>query len=174
MENGKLELAGMNIDISSIIGEKIVDQYLAQMSEEDMQTMINYITKDFFVRKDVFNYNTSKYDSKMVVAEREKDQWGSPKGKMTIGEFVREKFNERISEELIKKVEEIIATEDYQEKIEQIANEIIDYSVNGYKEDIKTRIRERLVGNILDASPSYGGISLTEIIQDEIHKVIRH
>lgn len=177
MENGKIDVMGINIDISQVLGQKIVDQYIAQLTEEDMQAVLDFISQDFFVKKkcDVFNYDTQKYDTKMVayVKEREKDQWGRYKdNNLTIGELIKNQFNNRIKEELTKKVEEIVATSDYQEKIEQIANELVDYSVNGYKEDMKNRIRERLVGNIMDASPYYGGIDLRYIIQEEVNRMI--
>ena len=175
MENGKIDVMGINIDISQVLGQKIVDQYMAQLTEEDMQTVLDYISQDFFVKKkqSVFNYDTNQYDYKMVacVKEREKDSWGGYKSQnLTIGELIKKQFNERIREELTKKVEEIIATTDYQEKIEQIANELVDYSVNGYKEDMKDRIRERLVGNVMDGAPYYGGISLLSVINSEIDK----
>lgn len=177
MENGKLDVMGINIDISQVLGQKIVDQYIAQLTEEDMQTVLDFISQDFFVKKkqSVFNYDTSQYDTKMVayVKEREKDHWGRYNtDQLTIGEMIKSQFNNRIREELTKKVEEIIATSDYQEKIEQIANELVDYSINGYKEDMKDRIRERLVGNVLDGSPYYGGISLVSLINNEIDKRI--
>lgn len=127
--------------------------------------------------QNVFNYDTNQYDSKMItyVKEREKDQWGNYKNNnLTIGELIQKQFNERIREELTKKVEEIIATSDYQEKIEQIANELVDYSVNGYKEDMKNRIRERLVGNVMDAEPYYGGLNLKYLINQEIDKRIQY
>ena len=177
MENGKIDVMGINIDISQVLGQKIVDQYIAQLTEEDMQTIMDFISKDFFVKKNqsIFNYETNKYDTKMVayVKEREKDNWGNYKTReLTIGELIKNQFNNRIREELTKKVEEIIATTDYQEKIEQIANELVDYSVNGYKEDMKNRIRERLVGNVMDATPYYGGIDLLYLINSEIDKRI--
>ena len=179
MENGKIDVMGINIDISQVLGQKIVDQYMAQLTEEDMQTVLDYISQDFFVKKNqsVFNYDTNKYDTKMVayVKEREKDSWGSYKGnKLTIGELIKNKFNDRIREELTKKVEEIIETSDYQEKIEQIANELVDYSINGYKEDMKNRIRERLVGNVMENTPYYDGVNLRYLIQDEINKRLQY
>ena len=179
MENGKIDVMGINIDISQVLGQKIVDQYIAQLTEEDMQTVLNYITQDFFVNKkqSVFNYDTNQYDTKMVayVKEREKDNWGRYTDQnCTIGEMIKRQFNERIREELTKKVEEIIATADYKEKIEQIANELVDYSVNGYKEDMKNRLRERLVGNVMDAAPCYGGVNLLTVINGEIDKRLRY
>lgn len=179
MENGKLDVMGINIDISQVLGQKIIDQYIAQLTEDDMKTIMDFISQDFFIKKSqqVFNYDTNKYDTKMIayVKEREKNQWGSYKtNEMTIGELIKQQFNKRISEELTKKVEEIIATSDYQEKIEQIANELINYSINGYKEDMKNRIRERLVGNVMDATPYYDGIDLKYLINEEIDKRIRY
>lgn len=179
MDNGKLEVMGINIDISQVLGEKIIDQYIAQLTEEDMNTIMDYISADFFVKKktEVFNYDTQQYDAKMVayVKELPKDNWGNRKygSPLTIGELIKKQFNDRIREELTKKVEEIIATTDYQEKIEQIANELVEYSVNGYKEDMKARIRERLVGNVLDGAPCYGGLSLASVINQVLDERLR-
>lgn len=178
MENGKMDVMGINIDISQVLGQKIVDQYMAQLTEEDMNTIMDFISKDFFVKKSqsVFNYDTSQYDIKMVayVKEREKNQWGSYKtNEMTIGELIKKQFNDRIREELTKKIEEIVATSDYQEKIEQIANELVDYSISGYREDMKNRIRERLIGNVMDAAPYYDGVNLRYLIQEEVNRMLR-
>lgn len=179
MENGKLDVMGINIDISQVLGQKIVDQYIAKLTDEDMQTIMDFISQDFFVKKEqhIFNYDTKQYDTKMIacVKEREKNNWGNYKtNDLTIGELIKVQFNNRIKEELTKKIEEIVATDDYKEKIEEIANELVDYSVNGYKEDMKNRIRERLVGNVLDENPYYEGISLTSIINAEINKRIHY
>ena len=73
-------------------------------------------------------------------------------------------------EELSKKVEEIIESTDYQKKIDEIANELVDYSINGYKEDMKNRIRERLVGNVMESAPYYCGVSLHDIINQAIDR----
>ena len=66
------------------------------------------------------------------------------------------------------KVEEIIASTDYKKKIEDLANEIVDFSINGYKEAMKNRIVERMVGNVLDAQPYFSGQSLVQIINEVI------
>ena len=174
IKNGKMEVMGLNVDISQILGDKIVDQYFAQLTEDDIRTIMDYISQDFFVRKEqrIFNYETNKYDTKMIayVKEREKDHWGYKKGDITIGELIKDKFSERVKQEFSAKIEEIIASADYQEKIEEIANELIEYSINGYKEDMKNRIRERLVGNVMDSAPHYCGISLQSLIDDAINR----
>lgn len=162
IENGKVDVMGINIDISQVLGQKIIDQYMAQLKEEDIETLMKYISEDLF---------TQTWDNKLIIKQREKDRWGSYTTKeLPIGEIIKSHFNERIKEELKKRVEEIIATEDYQKKIDEIANELVDYSINGYKEDMKERIKERLVGNVLSESAQYGGIPLLAIINQEIDK----
>lgn len=177
IKNGKMEVMGINVEISQILGEKIIDQYMAQLTEEDMKVIMDYISQDFFIKKEqkTFNYDTSEYNTKMVayIKERGTDNWGYKKGNATIGELIKQKFEERIKIELCQKVEEIVKSADYQEKIEEIAEELVDYSVNGYKEDMKERIRERLIGNVMDESPKYGGTSLLYIINQEIDKRFR-
>jgi len=169
IKNGEMNVMGVNVNISQILGDKIVDQYLAQLKEEDMQTLMSYITSDLFT--EVGYYKAE--DSKLIVKERRKDQWGNYRDKeIPIGELIKNHFNNRIKEELKKKVEEIIASTDYQERIESIANELVEYSINGYKEDMKDRIRERLVGNVLDTEPRYYGISLYDIINKVINERI--
>ena len=41
LKDGKVEVMGINIDISQILGDKIIDQYLAQMSQEDIDKIID-------------------------------------------------------------------------------------------------------------------------------------
>ena len=165
IKDGKLEMMGINIDISQILGQKIVDQYIAQISEEDMKTVMDYISADLFSETSVYNYELGERVNKLTIKERAKDRWGSYTTKeIPIGEIIRNQFNERIKEELKKKVEEIIATNDYQQKVDEIANELIDYSINGYKEDMKQRIRERLVDNAFRTEPTYGGYPLSALV----------
>ena len=175
IKDGKLEMMGINIDISQILGQKIVDQYIAQISEEDMKTVMDYISADLFSETSVYNYELNERVNKLTIKQREKDRWGSYTTKeIPIGEIIRNHFNERIKEELKKKVEEIIATSDYQQKVDEIANELIDYSINGYKEDMKQRIRERLVDNAFRTEPTYGGCSLSNLVNQIIDERMRY
>ena len=173
IRDGKMDIMGVNIDISQVLGDKILDQYLAQLTEENMQEILTYISSDLFKEDSIYNSETGEKVKKLVIKTRTKNEWGSYNEKeIPIGELIKNYFNDRIKEELKKKVEEIIASTDYQEKIEEIANELIDYSINGYKEDMKNRIRERLVGNIMDEQPKYCGASLLDLIRTEISKQI--
>lgn len=117
IKDGKVDVMGINIDISQVLGQKIVDQYIAQLKDEDVKTLMKYISEDLF---------TSTYDDKLIIKERTKDQWGNYREKeIPIGELIKNQFNSRIKEELSKKIENIIASMDYQKKIEEIANELV-------------------------------------------------
>lgn len=171
IKDGKMEVMGINIDISQVLGQKIIDQYIAQISDEDMQTILSYINSDLFDETSIYNYDTGETVKKLIIKERTKDQWGYYKEKeIPIGELIKNQFNSRIKDELSKKIEEIIASTDYQKKIDEIANELVNYSINGYKDDMKARIRERLIGNVMDESPKYCGQPLLALINEEIDK----
>lgn len=171
MKDGKVELMGMNIDITQILGQKIIDQYIAQITPEQMEDLMKYISANLFEEKKV--WEDGEYSIKFVVKQTEKDRWGSPSKETSIGDIIKQKFNNRIREELVKKVDEIIATEDYQKKIDDIANELVEYATNGYKEDMKIRIRERLVNDVVDPQPYYNGVSLQAIIHSELQNMMR-
>lgn len=174
IKDGKVEVMGINIDISQVLGQKIIDQYIAQLSEENIKELLSYISSDLFYETSVFNYGTGEQVKTLKVKERKKDQWGNYRDReIPIGELIKNQFNERIKEELKKKVEEIITSTDYKKKIEEIANELVNYSIDGYKEDMKARIRERLIGNVMNESAQYCGIPLTVLINQEIDKRMR-
>ena len=171
IKDGKMDVMGINIDISQVLGQKIIDQYIAQIIDEDMHTILSYINSDLFDETSIYNYDTGETVKKLIIKERTKDQWGYYKEKeIPIGELIKNQFNSRIKDELSKKIEEIIASTDYQKKIDEIANELVDYSINGYKDDMKARIRERLIGNVMDESPKYCGQPLLALINEEIDK----
>lgn len=170
---GKVNVMGIDINITQVLGEKIIDQYLAQLSEEDMQKIINYISADLWDIHSRYDYDLQKNIQQKFIKEPEKDYWGHPKsGSYTIGTEIKKHFNQRIGEALKVKVAEIVESADYQHKIEEIANELVEYSINGYKEDMKARVRERLVGNVMDATPLYGNVSLQAVINQIIDQRI--
>lgn len=171
IENGKLNVAGINIDISKILGDKIIDEYIATLPEDDMQTIIKYISSDLFEERNKYNGDCKVVGTMNVIKERTKDYYGHYNEKeIPLGELIKNHFNERVKEELVKKIDEIIATTDYKNKIEEIANELIEYATNGYKEDMKNRIRERLCGNVMDVLPQYAGVNITTIVNDILNQ----
>ena len=176
IKNGEMNVMGINIDISQVLGEKIIDQYLAQLKEEDMETLLKYISSDLFT--EYTDYSDPILAKRLKVSERKKikNSWGEVRyetDELTLGELVKNRFNKRIKEELMKKIEEIVASDDYKEKINSIAEEIVEYSINGYKEDLKAALKQKLVHNVLDPEPMYGGQPLSILINQIIDERFR-
>lgn len=173
----KGNVLGLEVQFSKMLGDVIVENYLKQITEEDMKMLIDYISQDLFeeyesyVRKDDGSHEE-------VMKKRIKDNWKESIGYgfssrsetvYSVGGKIREMFNKRVSEELQKKIEEIVATKDYQDKIEAMAQEIVEYSVDGYKEDLKESIREKMIGNVMSNRQTYGNQDLISVI----HEVVR-
>ena len=76
IENGKMDIMGINIDISQVLGQKIIDQYIAQLSDDNIKEIMKYISSDLFSEQSVYNRETNDYVDKLVVKKREKNQWG--------------------------------------------------------------------------------------------------
>ena len=158
---GQIEVAGINIDISSILGNNIIDQYIAQLDDKAIKVIMDHISEDLFEPSSEFGHDKAP---KLKYTRKSSNYYYNSNNTEFIADIVKNLFNKRIKEELLKKVDEIIASDDYQKRIEEIARDIIEYSINGYKEEMAKRICERLVGNVLDPQPNYDGKSLNEII----------
>lgn len=72
IENGKMDIMGINIDISQVLGQKIIDQYIAQLSDDNIKEIMKYISSDLFSKQSVYNRETNDYVDKLVVKKREK------------------------------------------------------------------------------------------------------
>lgn len=76
IENGKMDIMGINIDISQVLGQKIIDQYIAQLSDDNIKEIMKYISSDLFSEQSVYNRETNDYVDKLVVKKREKKSVG--------------------------------------------------------------------------------------------------
>lgn len=167
IKNGKTEIMGVSVDIASILGEKVVDQVLANITPEEMDNMSKAIQEDLFQMTTL--YNTSPPTEKRVVRRTETDNWGKIKGNEALVDIAKKSFNAKVNKSLQKRIDEIIASEDYSKKIDEIAQEVVDYSTEGYKEDMKIAIRERMV-NSTTCIPY--GLGLKQIINQEIQNYV--
>lgn len=76
IKNGKMDIMGINIDISQVLGQKIIDQYIAQLSDDNIKEIMKYISSDLFSEQSVYNRETNDYIDKLVVKKREKKSVG--------------------------------------------------------------------------------------------------
>lgn len=155
-DNGKLNALGVDIKISDIIGEKLINQWMAQLSEEDMQSIFQQINAE------IFSYNEPK-----KIKMHTGTGWNS--SDTFIWESTKKAIAKQLGDDINAKIEAIISSEEFQKKSEEIAQELVDYATEGYKQDLKDRIRQRLVANVIVDEPSYGVYSLRDIIHQEIN-----
>lgn len=166
IKDGKLNAFGMDINISDVIGEKIVDQWLARLTPEDMNLVLNAIEQEVFSHQS----NDEKY---FVTYKYFKDRWNDTKKEETpIWKSIKEQFAEKFNKIIMEKADEILNSEEFQKKADQVAEELVNYATEGYKNDLKERIKERLVDNTIGTQPFYGGIDLRYIIHEEIQRHI--
>ena len=161
IEGGKLNAMGMDINISNVIGEKIVDQWMASISEEDIGLILKAIDEEAFSRSS---------DDRVYFKQKKKNSEGyyDRYEDTPLWKAIQEEFQVKFCDRIMKRMEDILESESYQARVERIAQDILEYAVNGYKEDIIKRIRERLVGNVLTANPYFDGMGIKEIISKTV------
>ena len=165
MEKGKLNAMGMDINISEVIGSKIVDQWLATISEDDMALILKAIDEEAFGH----TYDDHKY----FVKEKKNGTGYYAQSEVTpLWREIQKRFQEKFCDQIMDKMIEVMDSEAYKKRVDEIAQEIMDYAVEGYANDLKSRVNERLVGNVLDGAPRYDGLSISEIVAMEISKRI--
>lgn len=173
------KVLGIDVQFSKILGDTIVENFIKSLSEDDMKLITDYISKDLFEEFHKYNLDNSGYEE--ALSKRVKESWKENKPGsyystyevVSVGDQIKSMFNQRIKEELQTKIEEIVKTADYQEKVDKMAQEIVDYSIEGYKEDLKNSIREKMINNVMNNAQTYGGIPLRTIIREEIENYSR-
>lgn len=166
IEDGVLSTLGVDIKISDIIGEKLVNQWIARLSEDDMNVIFKAIDDEVFENQLYSDRLTFK--TRVLVDDR----WSTKYEDSPIWKIAKQKITASISEDIAKRVDAIIASEEYQKRASDIANEIVEYATEGYKDDLKKRIYERLVLNTTESMPQYCGQDLRSIIRDEIQNAL--
>jgi len=160
------EMFGVNLDISTVLSGEIVKRFMAQITSEQMQNILDDISKDAF---------NKKYDGTLEI-KMEEDRRGYGFSSKTLGSIVKERFNEQVKDDLMKECLKIIETKDYKDKIHAWAEEMVDYCTEGYKNDLKQALYNKLVGNVVNMESidmmRFNGNNLKSIIQSEIRDVL--
>ena len=163
IKNGKLNVMGVDVNISQTLGEMICNQYLSSISEEDMEKIINAVDRELFdkdartgVKKLRGNNSNFYYETQLM-------------------DKVKSEFGKAFKEELTSLLIERMQKPEFKSRMESFADEIIEYAVTGFKEDIAAHIRNRLVSNLFNNDPvvSSGGESLYQIINAVIDNRFR-
>ena len=170
---GNLNLLGMQVKISDIIGDKIVDQFMATITPEQMENITKVLFNEVFKQydKNEYDYDTKEY-KKVACTEFKTEtvtsnNWGRETREPTpIYNRAKSTLLSKYSDMISKKVEEYLNSDEYKAKAEEIAKDIVDYAIEGYKEDIIEGIRRRLVLPVTDPTLN---IRVSENIAEATH-----
>lgn len=189
-KNDNLNVLGLNFQISNLVGDTIVANYLEQLSEEDLQIIYDGISSVLFNITYDKTYDTEsqeyiKTEEKKLYLEREvvdRNSWSAHGTHMEytpLCSAINEAIKDQMSKDVLEKTQEIINSDTYKERVEKISNEIVDYITNGYVEDVKSALYRKLVGDTINPgnpynNPNVCGISLRNAIQEEIMRTISH
>ena len=150
--NGSLNLLGMQVKISDIIGDKLVDQFMATITPQQMDAITKVLFNEIFetkienlydkkeekfVKTETTVFKTKIPNTSGSYWERDKETTIYSKAKSTL----ISRYNKLIEE----KIQEYFDTDEYKEKAAATAKEIIDYALEGYKKDIIANLRRKLV-----------------------------
>ena len=169
----KVNMMGVDVNIADILGDKLVNQFIAQMTPEQTKALFEFVTQDLFTTKKEID-NNGDYIDKIVVKTEKRDRYGYvSRDDQSIGLYIKKRFNDRIKEELVKSVDKIIDSGEYTQTVDDIANELVEYATEGYKRDLKERIKERLVNNTVEPVIRMNGVDIRSIVHQELDSMLR-
>ena len=167
----KVSALGIDVDISSILGEKIIDQVMARLTPEQMNELVDYVISNLFVKNKYDPGKIEILDDDSDTRRKESSFYGR-NPRIYLSDVLRSKVSSVLSQNIVDECIKIIETDEYKEKAKEIAEEIVEYATEGYKKDMKTRIYERMVNDTISSEPMYNHVNLRGIIQEEIYKTI--
>ena len=169
--DGTMNLNGIDLRIGDILGDKLVDQYIGRLTDDDMNLLFKACDEMIF--NEEYDYATKGGKKVVRLTQTRKNSYGSTITEdVPFWKYTQKEINERFQNIIKDRVVKLLESDEYKKKAEQIAQDIVDYAMEGYKEDMKERIRERMIGNILDTTPSYTSVSLTSLIERIIEQKI--
>ena len=174
IKDGEMNLAGMQIKISDIIGDKLVDQFIASISQEQMEEVTHELFKEVFeeVERQEFDTSEQKYKTIKSFGFKKKEdsgsRWGS--GTKDTAVYIRAKETIRVTytNMIEQKIMDYMKSEEFEKKAEKIAKEISDYALEGYKIDVQASVRRRLVDPV--EYPNYPDLNIRNIVREELYK----
>lgn len=169
-KNGSTKVLGMDIQLNEVIADSIATQWISHLSKEDLEAIYEQIDK--YALESEYKYNNGDDREKImynILKQYGTDEWGHKK-ETDLWKIVNSQISKQFGEKIEEEVKRILSLDETKEKVNKMAQDIIDYALEGYKKDMIDRIRERMVSNILDDSVYYGGTSLLSIINREIDK----
>ena len=170
---------GLKVDMSAAIGDFFVKRFVSELTEKDLEKIYD------FLNKEVFQGYSYEYEHAETAEEKKEfaktvGKWGAiqTKENHTYGynnkeylmDYAKEKFHNKFSKIVSERIDELLKTEKYQKRADKVAQDILDYSIDGWKNDAICRIRCRMIDDNVDGT--YYGRSIRSIIQEEIQNTL--
>ena len=145
-KDGKMTVMGVNCDLGSILGEKIVDNVMASITEEEMTDIVNNI-KEMLINTTASTAGPWRVKSVIGV-----DGWNRPiTREYTLVDLAKVKFGEKVTADLNEKISQIVSSKEYHDQIDKLAEEIVEFAENGYKQEMKLRIMRDFIPDPLNS-----------------------
>lgn len=169
-------IMGMEMSFSTLIGQKIVEEYISRLGEDEMNSIFDAITNEIFETKPWYNKGEYQGDKKVLKQSYKEAHgcWSEDKDtvlwKIIKNHFI-DKYSEDVKEACLKKLD----SDEYKAQVQKIADEIVDYATEGYKADMKQLIFQNLCGNATGTAPYYAGYkTLDQVINECIDRRLPH
>ena len=155
-----------DIKLIEQIGAKLADKYIDQLSEDNIKIIYKAISEEIFVN----SYDGNPQSLRLQVTDP--DSYYGNKKDALLWKMIKQQVARQFSNKITSKVDEIIASDQFNKKADEIAEELVEYATNGYKSDMKERIRQRLVNNVLENEPVYFEKPLKQVIVDTVAEMM--
>ena len=174
IKDGEMNLAGMQIKISDIIGDKLVDQFIASISQEQMEEVTHELFKEVFEEVERQEFDTSEQKYKTIKSfgfkkkEDSESRWRSGTKDTAVYERAKETIRVTYTNMIEQKIMDYMKSEEFEKKAEKIAKEISDYALEGYKIDVQASVRRRLVDPV--EYPTCPDLNIRNIVREELYR----
>jgi hypothetical protein len=167
-----INMMGMQVDLSSKLGEELSKILSCQFTEEEMEALLTYIKSDMFTTSKSFNENEK--DKVLVKQILKKSYYSDDKYEPAspIVTYVAQEFHRRYKDMIVAEVDKILASEEYVQRIEKIAQDLVDYVSEGYKEDLMNSVRARMCTLADPGMNNFAAANLKQTVQSEINDML--
>ena len=135
------EKTGIELNFTQALADTIVSQYMTSIGEDVLKNTFDIMNE---------KYLQDKFDDPKNFKFKLKEYsggWNNKYEDTKLGSAVDRIIADKYGNTIIEYIDEYMKTDEFKEKLKKMADEVIDYALNGYKEDMIKRLRERLVGN---------------------------
>lgn len=161
------EKTGIELNFTQTLADSIVSQYMTTIGEDVLKNTFEAMNRKYLDTK----YDYSKSEDIQTLKLDEKDRWGNyPDNSITrqIDKLIAKEYGDAILEN----VREYMKTDEFKVRLKNMTDEVVNYALEGYKEDMITRLRERLVGNAYASVIYENGAAIDQKITDAVQETM--